>query len=134
MVLLFNYIIGDIMSDPKKTTFTVSEEDGQIFRLLKARTGYNLDEIFHMLAKEVKTIMCEGIDPKASRLNFMIDADLKNTMVHLRFSPLYFGLDNLTKEQHDEVLRAFDYSTDGKFTDLRGKQKPQPPEEKKESA
>jgi hypothetical protein len=109
-----------------KTTITLNEEDAQIFRLLKARTGYTLDEIFSMLAKEVKVIMCEGIDPKASRLNFMIDADLKNSMVHLRFSPLYFGLGNLTLEQQKEVKKAFGYGEN--FEDLREK----PTEEKDE--
>jgi hypothetical protein len=50
------------------------------------------------------------------------------------------GLDNLTLEQRNTVLKEFGYSQDGKFTDLREKktdvdpiqQKPQPnPEEKK---
>jgi hypothetical protein len=49
--------------------------------------------------------------------------------VHLRFSPQYFGLDNLSSEKQKEVLSAFGYSTDGKFTDLREKQPPQPPQE-----
>jgi hypothetical protein len=124
------------MSDSKKTTISVSEEDGYIFRLLKARTGYTLDEIFHMLATEIKTILTEGIDEKASRVNFMIDADLKNSMVHLRFSSLYMGLDNLNAEQRRDVLKAFDYGPN--FEDLRdkpqpeGKQRPEPPQEKKE--
>lgn len=114
-----------------KTTITLNEEDAQIFRLLKARTGYDLDELFSMLAKEVKTIMCEGIDPKATKLNFMIDADLKNSMVHLRFSPLYFGLDNLSQTQRDEVLRAFHYDP-ATMKDLSEKDPEKPTEEKKD--
>jgi len=115
-----------------KTTITIGEEDALVFRILKAKTGYDLDEIFHMLAEQVKIMLEDGIDEKATRINFMIDADLKNSMVHLRFSPLYFGLGNLTKEQLDEVLTAFGYSTDGKFTDLR--EKPQSTEAKKEES
>lgn len=121
----------------KKTTFTLDDEDALVFRLLKVRTGIDLNEIFHMLAKEVKTIMCDGIDSKATKLNFMIDADLKNSMVHLRFSPLYFGLSNLTKEQQSEVKKAFGY--DEHFHDLREQksdvdliqQKPRPSESDK---
>lgn len=110
-----------MVSDTMKTTITLNDDDALVFRMLKVRTGYTLDEIFAMLAKEIKTIIVDGIDSKATRLNFMIDADLKNSMVHLRFSPLYIGLDNLNNEQMKEVLTAFGYSTDGRFKDLREK-------------
>ena len=115
------------MASNNKTTITISEDDALIYRILKAKTGYDLDEIFHMLATEIKSIMEDGLDEKATRINFMIDADLKNSMVHLRFSPLYMGLGNLTKEQRAEVLRAFDY--DENFHDLR--EKPKKKEESK---
>jgi hypothetical protein len=104
-----------------KTTITLSEDDALVFRLLKVKTGYTLEELMHMLTTAIKTVMVDGIDEKAQRLNFGVFANLKNSMVEIRFSPLYIGLDNLTNEQQKEVLTAFGYSTDGRFKDLREK-------------
>ena len=115
------------------TSISVNEETSKIFRVLSQKTKIDLIDIMDEIAKQIKIMMIDGIDEKANRLNFMVDADLKNSIVHLRFSPLYFGLSNLTHEQQSEVKRAFDYGEH--YEDLREKdpqQKPSPnPEEKK---
>jgi hypothetical protein len=118
------------MSDSKKTTFTVDEEDGYVFRLWKTRTGYDISEILHMIAEKAKIIMCDGVDERASRLNFGVFANIKDSMVEIRFSPLFMGLEGLTQSQRDDVLRGFDYSTDGKYTDYREHPELRPKEEK----
>jgi hypothetical protein len=121
------------------TTVSVNEETSKILRFLSQKTKIDLIDIMDEISKQIKIMLEDGIED-TPRINFMVDADLKNSMVHLRFSPLYMGLDNLTLEQRNTVLKEFGYSQDGKFTDLREKktdvdpiqQKPQPnPEEKK---
>ena len=66
------------------TTISVNEETSRILRELSNRTRIPLYDIMDELGKAVKVILECGTS--AQRLNFMIDPDLPNRMVHLRFN------------------------------------------------
>lgn len=66
------------------TTVSVNEETGRILRELSDRTKIPLMDIMDELGRAVRVILECGTE--ARRLNFMIDPDLKNRMVHLRFN------------------------------------------------
>jgi len=98
----------------KKTTISVQDEDLTIFRILSAKTGIDLIDIMHMIAKELKSLMVDGIDNHAGRINFMVSTDLIKSQVIIRMSPLYFGTSSQLGLPIKEIEETFGYERDPK--------------------
>lgn len=81
----------------------------QTLNELSRKAKLDMSDILNMVLRQVSIILHDGIDEKATQINWMTDADLKNNMVHLRFSPLYFGTCSQLGLPVKDVLKAFDY-------------------------
>jgi hypothetical protein len=123
----------------KVTTISVSQETLATWNELSERTRIPISRLLKEITENIQRQL--DLMQTGRCLNFLSDlyidkqtANLPKTIIRLSDANS-FGLDHLTKEQRDEVLKAFDYSTDGKFTDLREKkpdvdviqQQPHPP-------
>jgi hypothetical protein len=92
-----------------------------------ARTHSYGTETFSQLMEQLQLLL--DIMEDGKKLLFLFDFDNKNKMVHIRLSDaLMSSFAEIDPEMRAEILKAFGYSTDGKFTDLREK----PKEEKKD--
>ena len=115
--------------------YKMAEQDSKVIRVtdstyntlkeMSERTSIKMSTILELIFCEVQKQL--DLMQSNKKLLFMSDlyidkqtASLPKTIIRLS-DACSFGLNDLTKEQRDEILKAFDYSTDGKFTDLREK-------------
>lgn len=113
----------------KQTTISVSPETLATWNELSNRTKIPISTLIKDITANVQKqmdLMQQG------HLLFLTDlyidsktANLPKTIIRLS-SANSFGLDSIPAELRNDVLKAFDYSTDGKFTDLREKPTTEP--------
>ncbi|MGD0644391.1 MAG: ribbon-helix-helix domain-containing protein [Candidatus Bathyarchaeia archaeon] len=111
----------------KVTTISVSPETLATWNELSERTRIPISRLLKEITENIQKQL-DLMKPNTT-LNFLTDlyidsktANLPKTIIRLSDANS-FGLDHLTKEQRDEVLKAFDY--DEHFHDLREKPEPQ---------
>ena len=126
------------MTENDSTTFRIGNKGAETLREFCIRTHTSQIDFMNLLMEQVQLLL--DLQESGKRLLWMVDLYNKDNVpkVIIRLSDaLYSSLDEIPPELQKKVLEGFDYSTDGKFTDLRGKkpdvdpiqQKPQPPQE-----
>lgn len=110
------------MSKIKISTVSISLEDLERLQILSEHLDKTNKQVFHdfiaMLWELGATYEKFNVDYSYYGKTCTVTVSGKNRV----------GLVSPSKE----ILEKFDYSTDGKFTDLREKQRPNPPQEKKD--
>ena len=86
-----------------QTTITVEKETGEVLRQLSEKSKIPLISIMEELGTCVKMAMDDL--PESNHLNFMMDWDLKNSMIHLRFNPTWCGTYEDLPEEIKECLK-----------------------------
>jgi len=114
------------MENRKVLWCTVQTAD--TFKELGKRTRLDMMDILEAIAESIQKQL-DLMKPNV-RLSFMSDlyidkqtANLPKTIIRLSDANS-FGLEAIPSELRNSVLKAFDYSTDGKFTDLRTTEQP----------
>lgn len=103
-------------------TIKIRKEDKAVWDEFLARTHSEGTEAFHQFMSELRLLL--DLMSSNNKLLFMFNMNHEGTnkFVILRLSDANsFGLGSIPSELRNDVLKAFDYSTDGKFTDLREK-------------
>jgi len=118
----------------KQTTISVSPESLATWNELSARTGIPISTLLKEITESVQKQL-DLMQPNR-KLLFMADlyidkqtANLPKTIIRLSDANS-FGFDQIPQELRKQVLDAFGYSTDGKFTDLT--EKPEQTEKQEE--
>jgi len=117
-----------------QTTVSMDKDTQKMLRTISCKVGLSQSQLLEDFVKALYQLLSEGLEEthRISLTNWEID--LVKSTIRINASPI-FSLTELPSELRNEVLTAFGYSTDGRFTDLREKdpqQKPSPnPEEKK---
>lgn len=109
----------------KVTTISVSQETLATWNELSERTRIPISRLLREITENIQRQL--DLMQAGRCLNFLTDlyidkntANLPKTIIRLSDANS-FGLDAIPNELRKEVLKAFDYSTDGKLTDLREK-------------
>jgi len=103
-------------------TIKIRKEDKAVWDEFLARTRCEGTEAFHQFMSELRLLL--DLMSPTNKLLFMFNMNHEGTnkFVILRLSDACsFGLDQIPPELRNDVLKAFNYSTDGKFSDLREK-------------
>gem|GEM_PF-6522302 len=117
-----------IIMEPESTTIRVKNTTAKTLREFCNRTQTNQIDLMTELGTQIQLLL--DIMESGKKLLYLVDFDNKNRMVHIRLSDaLMTCFDQIDPEMRTEILKAFGYSNDGKFTDLREKQQPRPPQE-----
>lgn len=107
------------------TTISVSPETLATWNELSERTRIPISRLLREITENIQKQL--DLMTRDRCLNFLTNlyidskvATLPKTIIRLSDANS-FGLDSIPAELRSDVLKAFDYSTDGKFTDLREK-------------
>ena len=82
----------------KRTTICLDSEDADVFRELSDKTKINMIDLFHEIAKNIKAMLSDGL-PENSRMNFMAQHSLKDSVVILRFATMTCGFGEESLEE-----------------------------------
>jgi hypothetical protein len=120
-----------------QTTVSMDKDTQKLLRAISAKVCLSQSQLLEDFVKALYQLLSEGLEEthRISLTNWEID--LAKSTIRINATPI-FSLHELPSELRNEVLTAFGYSTDGRFTDLREKktdvdpiqQKPQPNPEK----
>lgn len=92
----------------------MDEKCAKVFRELAKRTRMSINDLMCEISAAIEDMMENGIDERANRIVFMADSDLKNSMVHLRFAPLFVGSSSKMPSEIQEQLKRDEAEEIGK--------------------
>jgi len=103
-----------------QTTVSMDKDTQKMLRSISAKVGISQSQILEDFVKALYKLLSEGLESTQKISLTTWEVNLKNSTIRINASPI-FSLNELPSELRKEVLTAFGYSTDGKFTDLREK-------------
>lgn len=108
----------------KQSTISASKETIKTWNELSKRTRIPISTLLREISESIQKQL-DLLEPN-KKLLFMADFYKKDNVPKtiIRISDANaFGLDQIPSEFRNDILKAFSYSTDGKFTDLRDLEK-----------
>ena len=101
-----------------QTTVSMDKDTQKMLRSISAKVAQSQSQILEDFVKALYQLLTEGLESTHRVSLTSWEISLKNSTIRINASPI-FSLNELPNELRKEVLTAFGYSTDGKFTDLR---------------
>lgn len=122
-----------VQPERKQSSLGIDKPTLEKLKAISAKARMTETEIIREFIEKLFQLITEGI-PESNRLSLGSFVDLKSGSVRTCVAPIFFGIEEIPSELRKEVLTAFGYSTDGRFTDLREKKLKDTTEKKVEKA